>query len=280
MCAVRWSGASKGDGDLDEFSAVASAAAGAAPASGGKRKVPPAPAQLRRRPSAAKRLAARSPVAEASPRLAVAELAAAEVAQAAAPSVAEAAAPMEGEVEEEEECTNVCISVVLEEANVEAEANGEEKFAFDSSTAASSQEGSDADGSLTQEISEGVASSSADDDSDSGSEAWPGSLAPPFRRSWSDGDVKALEQALRLEASEEDLTRSEASLPGGSGDYERVQASEVTEPALSANTAEEPERGMWISEAINVATALQAAGLTVVFPPVDRSVYLSEQYFD
>lgn len=118
--------------------------------------------------------------------------------------------------------------------------------------------------------------------------------AATLRRSWSDGDVAALALALDAEqaaAAQDGLGREgQPEAQRGGSFAAREEAEEEEESAVPiADVSPNPAGGIWLSEAADLAAAWEAARAAqaqaealqaAMFPALDRSVYLGEQYFD
>lgn len=101
-----------------------------------------------------------------------------------------------------------------------------------------------------------------------------------FRRSWSDGDIPALIESFQPDEflSGLGLCPQDCSMDG-TEDRACENANRrapVVPVLLPAN------QGLWVSQAIDLVAALRVAesSQSILFPAMDRSVYMNEQYFD
>jgi len=155
---------------------------------------------------------------------------------------------------------------------------------------------------LAEEAVAARGSAEGDDDFDD--------FVPVFRRSWSDSDLAAFRETW--DTSEYDSFRMQSSTKCHAGDpgdeklVSAVQDEKVVDdtplmpvygnekvsvmPTFCAGPAAIPMlvpmyRGIWITEALDLMHAFEAAAdetrpCALMFPPVDRSVYMNDQYHD
>jgi len=114
------------------------------------------------------------------------------------------------------------------------------------------------------------------------------SIPCSFRRSWSESDLLELKRAQEEEEEEDEDATGQAS---AQCQVASPQIGCLTSPwacgmpVPSCQAAAPACSGVWISQALDLVSVLQAsqasgAPCAVMLPPIDRSLYLNEQYYD